>query len=230
MPSKLLAVLGLSAGILASAGCASNQVSKADYDLLKAHNENLERENNDLRKFKSAYEKLKNEEELISIENRLLEDLRLALLDALKGMKVETGDVQFDSKNNKWTLAGDLLFDSGSFKMTAKGEEVLKKFAETYKSKGVSLKIVGHTDRDPIAKINTKQILQFDHNIELGALRAISVFMTLSKFGFAQGRMFVESMGNNQPIAPNDNKTENKKKNRRVEIFVVADALTPERR
>lgn len=228
--SKSLAILGLCAGILAAAGCASNSVSQQDYEALKKYNEQLELQNRDLQKYKAMADKLKEEGEFVSIENKLLEDLRMALLDALKGMKVETGDVQFDPTLNKWTLANDLLFDSGSFKISAKGEEVLKKFAVTYKGKAVTLKIVGHTDRDPIGKVDTKRELHFDHNMELGAMRACCVFMTLSKFGMVQNRMFIESWGNFMPIAPNDNKAENKKKNRRVEIFVVAETTTPERR
>jgi flagellar motor protein MotB len=33
--------------------------------------------------------------------------------------------------------------------------------------------------------------------------------------------MFVEGRGNNDPVAPNDNVAANKKKNRRVEIFIL---------
>lgn len=226
--SKSLAILGLCAGILASVGCASNSVSQSDYDALKKYNEQLEQQNRDLQKFKSMAERLKDEAELVSIENKLMEDLRMALLDALKGMKVDSGDVIVEG--NKWTLATDMLFDSGSFKMSAKGTEILKKFAETFKGKPVALRIVGHTDRDPIMKTATKTMLHFDVNEELAALRAVSVFMTLKAAGFAQNKMFTESRGNSMPVAPNDNKAENKKKNRRVEIFILTDSTTPERR
>ena len=54
--------------------------------------------------------------------------------------------------------------------------------------------------------------------------------MTLSKYGITQGRMFVESRGNNNPVAPNDTRAENKKKNRRVEIFLVAETGAPQHR
>lgn len=228
MSTKLWAILGLSAGILASVGCASSSVSEKDYQALKEYNEQLRKQNEDLLKYKTMAERLKEESELFSMENKLMEDLRLALLDALKGMKVESGDVVVEG--NKWTLATDMLFDSGSFKMSAKGSEILKKFAETFKGKPVTLRIVGHTDRDPIMKTTTKTLLHFDVNEELAALRAVSVFMTLKSAGFAQSKMFIESRGNSMPVAPNDNKAENKKKNRRVEIYVITEATTPERR
>jgi chemotaxis protein MotB len=226
MPAKLAA---LSLAILAAVGCASGP-SQKDLDALKAYNEQLERDVADLRKYRDAYDRMKEQLTIGDAEEKMFEDLRVALLEVLKGMKVEGGDVQFDPKTGKWTLAGDLLFDSGSYKLTPKGEEVLKKFAETYKGKPVTLRIVGHTDRDPIQKTTTKGFLIFDCNMELGAVRACSVFMTLAKFGLPQGRMFIESWGNNNPAAPNDHKAENKKKNRRVEIFVVTEPSTPGRR
>jgi chemotaxis protein MotB len=227
MSSKVLALLGVSLSVLTSVGCAGSAIQRDELTALKRYNEQLEREATDLRKFKQAYETLKEEIDLTSTESKMLEDLRTALLEALKGVSVDGGDVQYDPKRGVWTMGGDLLFDSGSIKVTPKGEEVLKKFAETYKGKAVTLRIVGHTDRDPIAKAGTKQLLQFDHNVELGALRACSVFMTLSKHGVAPTRMFVESWGNNNPVAQNDTKTENKKKNRRVEIFILAETVTP---
>lgn len=228
MPSKLLFALAVSLVAFASAGC--NTVDRREVDALKAYNEQLEREAAALRKYKDAFETMKDQVTVTETESKLLEDLRLALLEALKGTRIDTGDVQYDPKTGKWTLAGDLLFDSGSFKITPKGEEVLKKFAETHRAKAVILRIVGHTDRDPIKKAGTLQSLHFDHNMELGALRACSVFITLSKHGVAQARMFVESWGNNNPIAANDNQTEHKKKNRRVEIYVLADGAVPQRR
>ncbi len=228
MPFKILSGLAWSSLAFASAGC--NTVDRREADALKAYNEQLEREASDLRKYKQAYETMKDQLAVSETESKLLEDLRLGLLEALKGTKIETGDVQYDPAKGKWTLAGDLLFDSGRFKITPKGEEVLKKFAEMHRAKGVTLRIVGHTDRDPIKKADTLQSLHFDHNVELGALRACSVFMTLSKHGVAQSRMFTESWGNNNPIVANDNQAEHKKKNRRVEIYVLADGAVPQRR
>lgn len=228
--SRRAAAVALSLAVLGSVGCAGNAQTKQEVDALKAYTSQLEKENADLRKYREAYNRMKDELDLTGTENKMLEDLRTALLEALKGMKIENGDVQYDPKTGKYTLAADLLFDSGSFKVTPKGEEFLKKFAETMKGKPVTLRIVGHTDRDPIAKVNTKKELHFDHNIELGALRAIGVFMTLSKFGVAQSRMFAESWGNNAPVAPNDNRAENKRKNRRVEIYVLTEAGAPPRR
>lgn len=228
MPSKFCFAVAASFAVLTAVGCAS--VDPREADAQKAYIKQLEGEAADLRKYKEAYERMKEEMVVTDTESKLIEDLRVGLLEALRGVKIEAGDVQYDPKTGKWTMAGDLLFDSGSFKITPKGDEVLKKFAETYRGKAVTLRIVGHTDRDPIAKVGTKQSLHFDHNMELGALRAVSVFMTISKHGMAQSRMFVESWGNNYPITANDNRLENKKKNRRVEIFVLAEPAAPQRR
>lgn len=230
MSSRIVAVFGLSAVVLASVGCAGSPQQKQEMEALKGYSQQLERENADLRKYREAYENLKRDLDLTGTEAKLLEDLRVALLAALQGMKIDTGDVQYDPKTGRYTLAADLLFDSGSFKITPKGEEVLKKFAETCKARPVTLRVVGHTDRDPVKKSGTLAALHFDHNMELGALRACGVFMTLSKFGVAQNRMFVESWGNNNPVVANDNRPENKKRNRRVEIYFLAESGAPSRR
>jgi len=224
MSTKIAWILSLPWVVLASMGCST--VDRREHDALKAYNDQLESENAKLRKYKEMAERMKDEMVVSDAESKLIEDLRVALLQALGGMKIDSGDVQYDPKTGKWTMAGDLLFDSGSFKITPKGDEVLKKFAETYRTKTVTLRIVGHTDRDPIAKAGTKQSLHFDHNVELGALRSCSVFMTLSKHGVVQSRMFVESWGNNNPVASNDTRPENKKKNRRVEIFILGASGT----
>ncbi len=211
----------------ASVGC-SNYVTRDEYNrdvtALTTYVDQLEKEAVDLRKFRQAYDSLKDQVLVDQTEAKMLEDLRLALLTALQGMEIGTADVQYDPKTGKWTLAGDLLFPSGSWEITKKGEAVLKTFSQTYKGKDVGFRIVGHTDRDPIAKASTKRKLYTDSNHELGAIRAAVVRMTLKKFGLPGSRMFIVSWGNNMPVAPNDNRAANKKKNRRVEIFVLPAA------
>ncbi len=216
---------------VASLGC-SNQITREEYNreitALKTYTDQLEKEAADLRKYRQAYESLKDQIMVDNTEATMLENLRTALLKTLQGMEIGTADVQYDPKTGKWTMAGDLLFSSGSWNISKKGSEVLKTFSETYKGKDVGFRIVGHTDRDPIAKATTKRKLHTDSNIELGAIRAAVVYMTLKKFGLSANNMFIESWGNNLPVAPNDNRASNKKKNRRVEIYILPTSTKPD--
>ncbi len=213
---------------VASLGC-SNHVTREEYNrdvmALKTYTDQLEKEAADLRKYRQAYESLKDQVLVDTTEASMLENLRTALLRTLQGMEIGTADVQYDPKTGKWTMAGDLLFSSGSWTISKKGEAVLKTFCQTYKGKEVGFRIVGHTDRDPIAKATTKRKLHTDSNVELGAIRATVVYMTLRKFGLTGNNMFIESWGNNLPVAPNDNRASNKKKNRRVEIYILPPAV-----
>ncbi len=225
MSIRSYAVLALTAFFAFASVACSSHVTRDEYNrdvsALKTYTAELEKEAQDLRKYRQAYESLKDQLMVDQTEAKMLKDLRIALLNTLQGMKIGTADVQYDPKTGKWTLAGDLLFSSGSWTITQKGEAVLKTFSETYKGKNVGFRIVGHTDRDPIAKASTKRKLHTDSNVELGALRATVVYMTLKKFGLPGNNMFIESWGNHKPVAPNDNRASNKKKNRRVEIYIL---------
>jgi|AGTN01.1.fsa_nt_gi Outer membrane protein and related peptidoglycan-associated (lipo)proteins len=72
----------------------------------------------------------------------------------------------------------------------------------------VKVKIVGHTDSDGAD----------DANLDLSQRRAASVKNELAKsFGIDTSRMETEGKGETEPVAPNDS-SENKAKNRRVEL------------
>lgn len=116
-----------------------------------------------------------------------------------------------------WEIEGDLLFEPGRADIRKQGAETLKSMAAKFQEKGAYLRIVGHTDSDPI-KVHVREN-PTRMNLELGARRAVAVANELKKAGIEETRMHAVSMGESSPIAPNDSK-ENKKKNRRVEIFV----------
>jgi flagellar motor protein MotB len=122
-------------------------------------------------------------------------------------------------------MGTDLLFDSGSDKVSTKGRDILKKFADAHKDRSINFRIVGHTDRAPISRAQTKQLLATDTNLELSALRAIAVMGALKEFGIPESS-FAECVGkgNREPAVANDRSAQNMKKNRRVEIYILQAA------
>ena len=82
----------------------------------------------------------------------------------------------------------------------------------------------GHTDNDPVKKPAT--IEKFPHgNLQLSAARAVEVAALLADNGIPQDRLVVAGFGPTEPVAPND-QSENKRKNRRVEIFVLQEPVS----
>ncbi len=112
-----------------------------------------------------------------------------------------------------------ILFDAGKALLKEEGAKVLDDFVtDVLKGKDLYLRIVGHTDSDPIQK--TIGIWKTGLNHELGGARALTVLEYLVKKGVPISNLHFESYGENKPIAPNDTK-ENKAKNRRVEIYII---------
>ena len=107
--------------------------------------------------------------------------------------------------------------------MNQKGIDALKKVALDIKaSPHGQIQVRGHTDSDPIKKPSTLKSFP-KGNIQLSAERAVSVaVLMLKQKGLSGKDLLVLGFGSHQPLRPN-NSAENKRLNRRVEIF-VADA------
>lgn len=110
-----------------------------------------------------------------------------------------------------------ILFDSGSENLKAQGTQLLDIVADQLVSGRQNIRIVGHTDSDPVVKTAKK----WTHgNIQLSSMRAISVYEYLKKKGVPEKRMCVVGYGPNRPLVDNTS-TQNKQKNRRVEIILT---------
>jgi len=116
-----------------------------------------------------------------------------------------------------------VLFDSGSSEIKPEGRELLLKVAQQIALQPYQrIWVRGHTDTDPVKRPTTVE--RFPHgNLQLSAQRAIEVAALLSSNGIRQERVVVAGFGSVEPVAPNDT-SENKRKNRRVEIFVLEDS------
>jgi flagellar motor protein MotB len=169
-----------------------------------------------LRGVKGENDRLRAENELLKVHRDAYDQLSHDIREALDGLKGE-GIVQ-NKETGAWTMESDLLFRSGSWDVSAEGRRVLKKFADACKNKEVKLRIVGHTDVDPIKL--TKKEIPSETNLELGFRRSLAVMEALLKNGVKESRMFIESKGMNEPIVRPETTPAAKKKNRRVEIYV----------
>ncbi|HLG42516.1 MAG TPA: OmpA family protein [Planctomycetota bacterium] len=178
---------------------ATLQVQAADSERLREENTRLTHENALLKAHNGAYAELSDE-------------LR-GILDGLN----QEGITRLP--NGAWSIEAHLLFAAGSADITAPGRQTLRKFLDIWKGKQVKFKIVGHTDTDPILK--TAQVYTTRTNVELGMHRALKVMEVLLNEGVAENLIAIESRGSSEPLAAENGTASSKKKNRRVEIYVL---------
>jgi chemotaxis protein MotB len=116
------------------------------------------------------------------------------------------------------TVGSDVLFEAGKATLTANGKARLDTIAGTLRSKypGMSVRVMGFTDSDPIVK--TKNL--WKDNLDLSANRAMEVTRHLWSKGISAEHVETVAMGATHFVSPNTTKT-GKAGNRRVEILVV---------
>ena len=117
-------------------------------------------------------------------------------------------------------LDDSVLFDSGSATLKPEGALLLGRMVTDLKPGSFRrIWVRGHTDGDPVTRPET--LANFPGgNLELSAARAVAVAGQLVVDGIPGDKIVVAGFGSNDPVVQNDS-TENKRKNRRVEIFVL---------
>jgi outer membrane protein OmpA-like peptidoglycan-associated protein len=128
----------------------------------------------------------------------------------------------FDSKDCRSIMSVDragtdspvvrVNFAFDSYGLTPMAKTSLNETSATLSEASYELIIEGHTDNQ-----GSEQ-----YNQGLGLRRALSVHETLLIQGIELDRMTVKSLGESQPLAPN-NSTENRAKNRRAEVYAVSE-------
>lgn len=115
------------------------------------------------------------------------------------------------------TLASDLLFDSGKASLKISAKAALDRVADVIKSKygGNRIRVVGHTDSDPIKKSGWKD------NWDLSFNRARAVALHLMEQGVSSKNIEMVGMGDTSPRVSPEKSPLDKAKNRRVGIQVV---------
>ena len=142
--------------------------------------------------------------------------------DRFRDLAERYPDFEFDPQTGVSKFNSDLLFALGSDTVRPDAQKLLKEFAAIMNSdeaQQFNILVVGHTDDIPIKKSGTAA--KHASNWELSVHRGTSVVHALAKHGVKENRMGVSGYSMYQPISPNTN-DENRQKNRRVEIYVLA--------
>ncbi|MBK8179389.1 MAG: OmpA family protein [Planctomycetes bacterium] len=156
--------------------------------------------------------------EIEAIDKRLMD-----LNNKLAELGSHPGDVMKFAVDggNLYQVTDAILFDLGSATLTPEGLKVLETVARDIDSTPHGqISVRGHTDNVPVSRPETKA--KFPHgNLQLSAERAVEVAAALQ--GIVSGSsqdLVVMGFGESLPVTANDS-PENRRKNRRVEIFVA---------
>ena len=233
----LLTVLALSAGCVSSgkyrsieqerdALSARNQALQGDVNAANQKGETLAQEKSALASEKAALEarlaQLQEQEKALGSqlqkhdeEARQLKATYDGLLGSLK-KELEAGQIQVQQLRDGLSVnvAQEILFASGSAALDKSGSEVLQRVAEQLKQTSYQVVVTGHSDNKPIGP---GLVSRYPTNWELAGARAASVVRLFVESGLAPTRLLAASMGETQPVAPNDT-PEGRARNRRIEI------------
>ncbi|MCE5326739.1 MAG: OmpA family protein [Planctomycetaceae bacterium] len=115
-----------------------------------------------------------------------------------------------------WVVAGDVLFLAGKATLSTQRVAELDRIVDVLKNKGQAIRIIGHTDSDPI--VQTARIWR--DNYDLSNARAMAVKQYLVSRGLDGAAIETAGMGPDKPVTSNATRT-GKAQNRRVEIYIL---------
>ena len=211
MRRHFLAWTALAALTAALAGCGINFYSGRPTDLKK------------IQDLSSELERLRQQK---STEADQLKDAQRMLEDQLK-QEISDNQVKLEmaERGLVLTFVAEVLFDSGKAELKENARETLAKVANVIQQKVSDRQIAveGHTDNDPIKHSGWKS------NWELSTGRSTSVLHFLEDEGVNPHKLVASGYGEYHPVADNDS-TEGRLKNRRVEIVIVPKQLTQRER
>jgi len=116
------------------------------------------------------------------------------------------------------SVGSDVLFSAGRATLSPAGKRILDRIASDLKATyaGMSVRVYGYTDADPIKK--SKRL--WTDNLDLSVNRAMAVSRYLIGKGIDASLIETVGMGATHALSDNTSKS-GKAKNRRVEIMVV---------
>jgi outer membrane protein OmpA-like peptidoglycan-associated protein len=151
------------------------------------------------------------------IWSKKMQDQKAVMEKATAGTGVAV--TQTADNRLKLDIPSDISFDVGSSTIKSNMAGVLNQFATTLNANAAtSVSIIGHTDSQGGDAINNPLSLD----------RANSARDYLIARGVAVGRFATEGHGSREPVADN-NTSEGRAKNRRIEIYVAEPASTAAR-
>ncbi len=191
--------------------------------LLKELESNVAGQRQDVTRLQAELEarnaRLMEMEEMLKEKDRILDDLRERVSEALLGF--EGQGLTVTRKNGKVyvSLEEKLLFQSGSTEVDPNGVRALKQLAVVLeKNPDINIMIEGHTDNVPFRKGSS-----IKDNWDLSVLRATSIVRILSEGSrINPTRITVAGRGEYLPVDPADT-PEARRKNRRTEIILSPD-------
>ncbi len=141
-------------------------------------------------------------------------DKQKAELEKIEGAQVETVTDANNLQAIKVTFDSGILFATGKSDLNASSKTALTKFATSLKeTPETDVTIYGHTDNTGSRELNE----------QLSKNRAASVANFLNSNGIVTERMTTEGKAFDEPVADNST-AEGRSKNRRVEIYITANA------
>jgi chemotaxis protein MotB len=137
----------------------------------------------------------------------------------------DAGKLQVEIRENRMIvrLGDKILFDPGKTDLKPEGKDALTQVTAVLKDlPNRNYQVAGHTDNIPIKSG------KFRSNWDLSTARAVEVVNFMISTGMEPKRLSAAGYAAEAPVAPNDT-TENKAKNRRIEITLVPnlDDLPP---
>ena len=191
--------------------------------LLKELESNVAGQRQDVNRLQAELEarnaSLMEMEELLYQKDRVLDELREKVAEALMGF--EGQGLTVTRKNGKVYVSLDekLLFKSGSTVVDPNGVRALRQLAVVLAGNPeIDIMIEGHTDDVPFRKGST-----IKDNWDLSVMRATSIVrILLDGSGIEPTRLTVAGRGEYLPVDPAQT-TEARRKNRRTEIILSPD-------
>jgi len=132
-------------------------------------------------------------------------------------------NIHYQIQLQRLTFSGNVLFDPNEYALSPEGKNLLRVVGKAIDDEIASIEriqIEGHTDNLPTT--------QYEHgNLELGALRAISVYKFFEKsqkvsINLDQHPMSATSFGDSRPVASNSTE-KGRTQNRRIELLLFFD-------
>ncbi|MFV0531306.1 MAG: OmpA family protein [Flavobacteriales bacterium] len=157
-------------------------------------------------------------EKLLTKQKQLLSNLKNTVKNALKSYEGKGLTVEEKEGKIYISMENKLLFASGNWVVGEQGVTALKHLSEILKNEpDLNILIEGHTDNVPFNGVTTVK-----DNWDLSVMRATSITKILEKNGVSSIQMTAAGRSEYLPIADN-NSSEGKAKNRRVEIILTPD-------
>ncbi|NOV00431.1 OmpA/MotB family protein [Paenibacillus planticolens] len=152
-----------------------------------------------------------------------LQDLLKQVQAYIKDQNLEAQVSASDTDRGVAITLNDLfLFDLGKADLKAGSAPILQKLASLFPTLNSKVSIEGHTDNLPLATGSP-----YKDNWGLSFARSLSVLRYFSDTAKLDDNKFIATAyADTMPKVPNDS-DENRSKNRRVEIVVLRDGLTP---